>query len=161
MAATTAAVGEAFADENLPRLRQATKACGEVQCTAAVATIHRHSLARIETHAHSKGKGVLGLHALDEAMLKSNGGAYPVSGGAEDDERLVPTDLDESAARALDDVLDDLGEGGSKASGRLVAVLLGVPRVAADVGDQEGPDPGFRRRWEWIFESQGRSALFL
>ena len=70
-------------------------------------------------------------------MLKRNSSAYPVSGGAENDERLVPTDLDESAARALDDVLDDLGEGGSKASGRLVAVLLGVARVAPDVGDQE------------------------
>ena len=70
-------------------------------------------------------------------MLKRNGGAYPVSGGAEDDERLVPADLDESAARAIDDVLDDLGEGGSEASGSLVAVLLGVPRVATDVRDQE------------------------
>jgi hypothetical protein len=67
-------------------------------------------------------------------MLKRNGGAYPVSGRTEDDECLVPADLDESAASAVDDVLDDLGEGGSKASGRLVAVLLGVPRVAPDVG---------------------------
>jgi len=88
-------------------------------------------------------------------MLKRNGSAYPVSGGAENEKRLVPAYLDESAARAVDDVLDDLGKGSSEASGRLVAVLLCVARVPPDVGDQEGPDPGFRRRWERVFETQG------
>jgi hypothetical protein len=91
-------------------------------------------------------------------MLKRDGGAYSVSGGAENEERLVPTDLDESAARAVDDVLDDLGEGGSKASGRLVSVFLGVAGVTTDVGNQEGSDSGFCRMCVGLFGVHGRSA---
>src|SRR6266508_2608635 len=91
-------------------------------------------------------------------MLKPDCGAYSVPWRAEDYERFVAAELDEPAVRIRDSALDDVGEGSSKPSRRLIAVLLGVPRVTANVGDQKRPDTRFRRTRKGIFEIQGRNA---
>jgi hypothetical protein len=91
-------------------------------------------------------------------MLKPDCGAYSVPWRAEDDERFVAAELDEPAVRIRDSALDDVGEGGVKTRRRLIAVLLRLPRVATNVGDQKRPDPRFRRTREGIFDVQGRSA---
>ena len=63
-----------------------------------------------------------------------------LSGRVEDHERLVPAQLDDAPLVSRDRLADELREGRRELCGRLVAVLLRVARVAADVGDQEGAE---------------------
>ena len=62
------------------------------------------------------------------------------SRGSEDDERLVPAQLDQIAVVLGDNTADDLRERRSELSRSFVAVLLREAGVAADVGDQESAD---------------------
>lgn len=60
--------------------------------------------------------------------------------GSEDDQRLVPAELDQIAVVLGDNTADDVRERRGEPSGSFVAVLLREAGVAADVGDQECAD---------------------
>ena len=127
-------VHKPLAHEDLPRAREAAEARREIERPASVAPRHGHRLTGVEADAYAQRK-ILGSNLLDEPLLKCNGGANRAPRGAEDDERLVTAEFDETAVRAFDHTLDDLGERPSETSRRFVAVLLRVPGVPANVGD--------------------------
>jgi hypothetical protein len=72
--------------------------------------------------------------------LHLDGCAESLPGGSEDDQRLVPAELDQIAVVLGDDTADDVGERRGELGRSFVAVLLREARVAADVGDQERAD---------------------
>jgi hypothetical protein len=138
-------VRKPLAHEHLPWAREAAEARCEIQRPPAVAPRHGHRLAGVEADAYPQGKWIFGSHLLDEPLLKRNGRANRGPRGAEDDERLIAAEFDETAVKAFDHALDDLGERSSETSRRFVAVLLRVPGISPNVSDQERPDLGFLR----------------
>lgn len=65
-----------------------------------------------------------------------------LAGRGEHDQRLVTPELEEDAFARLHDLACQIGEGSSERGRGLVAVLLRVFGVPADVGDQEGTNVG-------------------
>jgi len=72
-----------------------------------------------------------------EPRLELDGAADRLTGRREDGKRLVSADFDDLAAVGLHVVRDEVDELRGQPRGRLGAELVRVPRVAADVGDQE------------------------
>jgi hypothetical protein len=78
--------------------------------------------------------------------LHLDGSAQSLASGGEDDERLVPAELDQIAAVIRNDATDDGRERGRKRSCSFVALLLRIARVSSDVRDQERADDRGRAR---------------
>jgi hypothetical protein len=124
-----------LADDHLAARRAPTQTGGDVQRGAAEAPVlELDRLARVDPDADPQRNVELG-RGLMELLLEVDRGADRLTRGAEDHERLVAADLDELAVVRLDIVVHDRLEAGGQVRGRLVAALLGVPRVAADVRD--------------------------
>ena len=64
----------------------------------------------------------------------------------EDRQSFVSPQVDKPSIVSLDAVGDELGETGREVGCRFVAVLLRVPRVTTDVGDEEGAKRGWNVR---------------
>lgn len=86
---------------------------------------------------------VLGTRA--EETLELDRGAQRIAGGGKHAERLVSAELDELAAVSGDPASGELGEATREPGRLLIAVLVRVARVAADVGDQERTQRRARR----------------
>jgi hypothetical protein len=75
-----------------------------------------------------------------EDALHVHRGSNRLPGRLEHGQSLVATDLDHAAGSRVDDLVDDVLELRGEARRRLVAVLLGEARIAANVGDQKRLD---------------------
>ena len=87
------------------------------------------------------GKALLQLHRSSESL----------PGRGEHHQGLVSSNLEQDAFAGLNHLGDQTGERGGEFGSGLIAVLLCVLRVAADVSDQEGVDIGTSTRFvRWM-----------
>jgi len=120
----------------------AAKPGGQVERAAPVPALHGDGLARVQADADGEGEGGVGDRLVGEAGLEIRRGSKGLAGRSEYGQGLVASELDEGPAPCLDSLPGDLGEPGRELGGRLVPALLREEGVAANVGDQEGPDLG-------------------
>jgi len=139
-------VRDARAHEHLARARERAEACREVESAAAIATVDAHRLPRVEADPDRERQARIRDRLLDESLLQVGCSPQRLACRVEHGERLVAAELDEGAASRLDRLARELGKARREARSSLVAALLGEPRVAADVSDEECLDPGFDGR---------------
>ena len=127
--------------DDLAGPRERAQPCGEIQRTASVAVTDPYRLAGV--HADADPSRQLGGRELG---LQLQGRPQGLARGREDDQRLVAAQLDQLPPSRHDHGRGDLGEPCGQRGRRLVALLAGEGRVAADVGNQHRPDVGTGRR---------------
>ena len=108
------------------------QAGGHVEGGAAIAALDRHGLAGIEADPDAPREA-----RRRDPGLELHGRAQGLAGRGEDGEGLVTAELDERPVAGLDRLPDEPGEPLGERRRRLVATLVGVAGVAADIGDQE------------------------
>ena len=124
-----------FAREHLARRCDRAETRRKVERAAAIpAARQRHRLAGVQPDADPERQ----LDAT--ATLHLDRCAQSLPRGSEDDQRLVPAELDQIAVVLGDNTADDVRERRGELSRSFVAVLLREARVTADVGDQERTD---------------------
>ena len=128
-------------DDHVARVRAAAKAGGDIQRGAAEAPVlEGHRLAGVDADPDPQRKLVVEIRLLVEPRLQVDGAPDRLARGREDGERLVAADLHDLAAVQLHVLGDHLDELGGQTGRGLGPELVGVPRVAPDVRDQERVD---------------------
>ncbi len=134
-------MNDSITRENLTWRGDRAKPRREVERTAAVPAFGQwHRLAGVEPDADAERKRRSAICQLAATALDLDRRADSLTGGGENDERLVSAQLDQVAVVVSDDPADDVSERGGERGGGLVAVLLREARVPPDVGDQECAD---------------------
>ena len=122
----------------------AAEACGDVERCAAKAVGDLDRFARVDAHPHLERYVRVRPCFVAEPRLEVHSRADRLPSRREDDERFVSSQLDELTVMGLDAVRDELGELGGELGCRFVAVLLRVPGIPPDVGDQKRAQSGRR-----------------
>ena len=136
-------VHELGGDEDLTRPGASAQPRRHVQCSPSVSVPERHRLPGVDPDPHAE-RYVCGLIAR-ERLLKIEGRADRFSGGVEDREDLVSSNLDDRSRARFDPLLPDGDESLGERGRRFVASGVAEARVPAQVGDQEGADDGRSR----------------
>ena len=135
------------ADEHVTAMRTPAEPCGDVQRrTAKAPVLELDCLARVDPHPDLERDLGVGPCLVAEPRLQIDRGADGLPRRGEAGKRLVAAELDELPLVGVDPVLDQLGEFGGEARSRFVTVLLRVPGVPPDVGDEEGAESGLAPR---------------
>ena len=138
------------ADEHLARAGEGAKPGREVERPAAVAAVDGHRLAGVEADPDGERQARVGDRLSDEALLQRRRRAQRLPRRIKYGQRLVAAQLDQRPAGRLDRLARELREPRRQPRSRFVAALLGEPRIAADICDQERLDPRFDGRHRWI-----------
>src|SRR5439155_20712119 len=112
----------------------------DVQRAAAIAPRRRDRLAGVEPDPDPEWKCRLTLGPLARATLQLHGSANRRARGSEDAQGLVAAEFNDLAALGPYRLAGDRGEPARKRRGCLVAALVAVARVPAQIGDQESAD---------------------
>ena len=106
--------------------------------------------------AYPELDAALGWHArvaLNHAALHLNRAAHSIYNAAKLDDTAVPGALDDAAVIGGDGGVDEVATEAAKARERAILVSTGEPRVADNIGDQNGSElPG-------LAHSSGNPAL--
>ena len=92
------------AGEDLTGTGEAAQAGREIECTAAIAFFDRHRLAGVDADPDAEGMFRLGLGSVKQTGLKIDRRSEGSPGGVEDDQRLVPSELEQPPAVSFDDL---------------------------------------------------------
>src|SRR5436190_3871441 len=138
------------AHEHFARAGERAEPGREIERSAAVAAVDRHRFASVEPDPDSEGQARIGDRLRNEALLQRRRRAQRLPRRIKYGQRLVAAQLDERTAVRLDRLARELREPRRQPRSRFVAALLGEPRIAADICDQERLDPRFDGRHRWI-----------
>ena len=108
----------------------------------AIAALDGHGLAGVQPDPRRERERGIGDRLLDEPLLQGHGATDRRARRIEDNQGLVPAELEYVPPAIFDHGAGDLGEAPGEAPGLLVAAFLRERRVAANVGDQERVDAG-------------------
>ena len=121
--------------EDLAGASLAAQAGREVQGASSISPLHLDRLAGVETDPDRQRQLGVVQRFVDEPFLQVDGGADRLPRRGEHAERLVPAQLEQGTATALDPVARDVGELRRELRGGLVASLLreeaSHPRMSA------------------------------
>ncbi len=134
-------VHETLRREDLARAGRRAEPGRLVQCPTTEPVAEGDGFAGVEADADAEGEQRVAVGLRRERRLELDRRPQSATGRLEGGECLVPAELDELAAPRFNAVAGDLGEAGRQTRRRLVAVLGREPRVAADVRDEERPNP--------------------
>ena len=125
-----------LAGEDLTGCGVAAQASGEVQRSAPKTALDGECFPRVEADTDAEGKGRLALETRPKQPLQFDGCAQCSPRRGEDCKGLVAAKLYELASVRSDSAAGEIGEPGCDLRTRLVAVLIRVTRIAANVGNQ-------------------------
>jgi hypothetical protein len=135
-------VNDAVRRDHFTGVGERTEARRDIQRSAAEAALDRDRFARVDADSDTERQVRVSPALVLEAHLEVDCCPKSLPRRSENGERLVSAHFDDRPSAHRHAVSSNLLESRRKPGGGLVTVILGKPRVPADVGDQECANVG-------------------